>query len=543
MYAAFFGLQHPPFSIAPDPRYLFLSERHREALAHLLYGLDGGGGFVLLTGEVGTGKTTVCRCFLQQIPRYCTAAYIFNPRLTALELLGTICDEFCVPHPAAVPGSPSVKDCIDPLNAFLLRQHAAGRSCVLIIDEAQSLAPEVLEQLRLLTNLETDEKKLLQIILIGQPELREMVASPGLTQLAQRVIARYHLGPLGAAATQDYVAHRLAIAGWQGPLPFARKALRRVHALTGGVPRRINLLCDRALLGAYAAGEREVSEATLQRAAREVFGAGKDAPAPRGRTGTAVLGAVAGAALVLLVLLGVWLVAGGRDGGVAAALAPRAARPVPPVPAPPAAATLDQWLARQPYDVGPVWRSLARMWQAQVPGNAQPCEPPLPDGLRCWRASAPDAALLRRLDRPALLTLARGGAAPPATVLLRALAADRATLEGADGTRFDAPLPELALRWQGAWLTLWKGPPQQEEAGGDIAATPDGARWLELQLDAAGIADARTLRARVQQFQRAQELAPDGLADPVTVMALNRVLRVNEPRLSSGAEPPKQEAH
>src|SRR5574337_1245959 len=237
MYAAFFGLAHAPFSIAPDPRYLFMSERHREALAHLLYGLDAGGGFVLLTGEIGTGKTTVCRCFLEQIPAHCNVAYIFNPKLPVPELLRSICDEFGVAHRPAAPGAETVKDCLDPLNEFLLQQHAAGRNNVLIIDEAQNLAPDVLEQ------------------------------------LAQRVIARYHLDALSPEETRQYIAHRLAVAGLQGPLPFQRRALARVHALTGGVPRRINLLCDRALLGAYAAGVREVGEAMVRKAAREVFDA------------------------------------------------------------------------------------------------------------------------------------------------------------------------------------------------------------------------------------------------------------------------------
>src|SRR3989344_705048 len=282
MYAPFFGLQHPPFSIAPDPRYLFMSERHREALAHLLYGLDAGGGFVLLTGEVGAGKTTVCRCFLEQIPSHCNVAYIFNPKLTVRELLRYICDEFGVPHKPTVPGGvETVKDYIDPLNASLLAAHAAGRNTVLIIDEAQNLSADVLEQLRLLTNLETSERKLLQIILIGQPELRAMVAKPSMEQLAQRVIARFHLGALSPQETQQYIAHRLAVAGLTGPLPFGRGALRRVHALSHGVPRRINLLCDRALLGAYAAGARQVNRAIVNRAAREVFAAPASAAAAR----------------------------------------------------------------------------------------------------------------------------------------------------------------------------------------------------------------------------------------------------------------------
>src|SRR6218665_1347057 len=208
MYAPFFGLRQAPFSIAPDPHYLFMSERHREALAHLLYGLDGGGGFVLLTGEIGAGKTTVCRCFLDQVPAHCDVAYVFNPKLSVTELLQTICDEFGI---AGRAGAGTVKDYVDTLNGFLLASPAAGRHSVLIIDEAQSLSAEVLEQLRLLTNLETAERKLLQIILIGQPELRDMLARPELEQLAQRVIARFHLGALAEAETAQYIRHRLNV--------------------------------------------------------------------------------------------------------------------------------------------------------------------------------------------------------------------------------------------------------------------------------------------------------------------------------------------
>ena len=281
MYASFFGLRQDPFSIAPDPRYLYMSERHREALAHLLYGVGSGGGFVLLTGEIGTGKTTVCRCFLEQIPATCNVAYIFNPKLTVGELLQSVCSEFGIAHRPAGPGGETVKDYIDPLNAYLLAAHAQGRSSVLIIDEAQNLSADVLEQLRLLTNLETNERKLLQIVLIGQPELRGMLAQPALEQLAQRVIARYHLDALTPVETQHYIAHRLGVAGLQGPMPFDRGALRRIHTAARGVPRRINLLCDRALLGGYATGARVVTAQIVDRAAREVFFQ------PTGRTATA----------------------------------------------------------------------------------------------------------------------------------------------------------------------------------------------------------------------------------------------------------------
>ncbi len=198
MYAAHFGLSQRPFSIAPDPRYLFMSERHREALAHLLYGIENGGGFVLLTGEIGAGKTTVCRRFLEQIPEHARVAYIFNPKLTVGDLLKTICHEFHIQVKHEGIGPATIKDHLDPLNAYLLSSHAAGLHNILIIDEAQGLTSHVLEQLRLLTNLETNERKLLQIILIGQPELREMLARPELEQLAQRVIARFHLGALSA---------------------------------------------------------------------------------------------------------------------------------------------------------------------------------------------------------------------------------------------------------------------------------------------------------------------------------------------------------
>ena len=264
MYKQFFQIRHAPFSIAPDPRYLFMSERHREALAHLLYGVGGGGGFVLLTGEIGAGKTTVCRCFLEQVPPHCNVAYIFNPKLTAVELLQTVCDEFRIACRAPAPARP-VKDYVDPLNAYLLAAHAAGRNNVLVIDEAQNLSPSVLEQLRLLTNLETSERKLLQIILIGQPELRDMLARPELEQLAQRVIARYHLDALSARETGAVYRHRLAVAGLRARAAVPAARCGAIHRLTRGVPRRINLLCDRALLGAYATGVRQVNRNILAR--------------------------------------------------------------------------------------------------------------------------------------------------------------------------------------------------------------------------------------------------------------------------------------
>lgn len=268
MYKQYFGFLEDPFSIAPDPRYLFLSRQHQEALAHLLYGVHRSGGFVLLTGEVGTGKTTVCRCFLEQLPPESLVAFIVNPRQTAVELLASICDEFGISRPS---GFLSVKPLVDRINRFLLQAHAAGKNPVVIIDEAQNLGAEVLEQLRLLTNLETDQEKLLQIILLGQPELRDLLDQKNLRQLAQRVTARYHLGPLSAKEVPCYVQHRLKLAGVERPL-FSSYALRYLYRVTGGVPRLINLICDRALLGASVEKRPLVNHGIMKQAAAELRG-------------------------------------------------------------------------------------------------------------------------------------------------------------------------------------------------------------------------------------------------------------------------------
>ena len=267
MYKDYFGLSDTPFSIAPNPHYLYMSDRHREALAHLLYGIRSDGGFILLTGEVGTGKTTVCRCLLEQIPEDVDTAFVLNPKLTAQELLGTICDDFKV----EVPGQASIKVLVDRLNEFLLESHQKDRRTVVIIDEAQNLSTDVLEQLRLLTNLETNERKLLQIILLGQPELLDLLAKPELRQLSQRVTARFHLEPLKKAEVEEYIHHRLAVAGARGHL-FSSSAINRIFRLSRGIPRLINLICDRALLGTYVQNQLQVDVPTINQAAREILG-------------------------------------------------------------------------------------------------------------------------------------------------------------------------------------------------------------------------------------------------------------------------------
>ncbi len=557
MYVSFFGLQGNPFSIAPDPRYLYMSERHREALAHLLYGVGGGGGFVLLTGEIGAGKTTVCRCFLEQVPAGCQVAYIFNPKLTVIELLQSVCDEFAIAVPVAAPGAATVKTYIDLLNTHLLTSHAQGRHCVLIIDEAQNLSAEVLEQLRLLTNLETNERKLLQIILIGQPELRGMLAGAGLEQLAQRVIARYHLGALTAAETAAYVAHRLAVAGRQGGLPFDAAALRCIHRLSAGVPRRINLLADRALLGAYAGGQAVVGRRGVVQAAREVF----DDAAPRPRWRWLAAGAATAA---LLVGVGLWSLPALRWGG-GAAPAERAASATPagavraasaalpqanaparsasafgglPVSDLPPLAT-DAALALLPRDEPAAWRELATLWgvEAAALADADPCLALRARQLRCHRATGGTLAQLRQFDRPVWLVLHAHDGASRLARLVR-LDDTQATL--AAGTQvLRVPLDLLARGWRGEFATLWRPPagyaePLQPGARGPVVdALARGLAALRQDpAPAQGQVLAGPLAEWLAAFQVAQSLRLDGIAGPTTFMQLNRAQGVAEPRLS-----------
>ena len=562
MYVPFFGLKQKPFSIAPDPRYLFMSERHREALAHLLYGVQGGGGFVLLTGEIGAGKTTVCRCFLEQIPARCNVAYIFNPKLSALELLITVCHEFGIKFPplTAAGTPPTLKDYVDGLNEYLLRTHAVGQNNVLIIDEAQNLSSDVLEQLRLLTNLETSERKLLQIVLIGQPELRGMLARPELEQLAQRVIARYHLDALSEKETAQYISHRLAVAGLRGALPFESNALRRIHQATRGVPRRINLLCDRSLLGAYATGKARVDVPIVDKATREVFGPNTEAAKlsprpwwPLALAGGVLVGAAATAAVQ-------W---GGRDKALArpaavaasaasavharpsaaaastlAAAAPAAASAAASAPRVQSATDLQALLARAPHDEHDALRALAPQW-ALLLVDGDPCALAAEQDVRCFRAHG-GLALLRLLARPSILSL-HDAQDRPVWVVLTGLSHDEATLL-VGKTPHQVPLSLLTPLWRGDFTTFWRVPAGYSVplAMGSRGVLVDavGAQLAAQQGDAAPAADHAfdaALRARVAAFQQAEGLTPDGVAGPTTLMQINRASGVSEPWLAGTA--------
>jgi general secretion pathway protein A len=300
LYLQFFGLNEAPFSITPDPAFVYLSAAHRDALAHLLYGVGqgGAGGFVQLTGEVGTGKTTLCRCLLEQVPEETQVALILNPLVTPRELLATLCEELGIETDGIADSN---KAMVDSLNRYLLDQHAKGRRVVVVIDEAQNLSPEALEQVRLLTNLETTKNKLLQMVLLGQPELRALLQRQSLRQLSQRITARYHLAPLGPEETHAYVRHRMKVAG-ATHIPFRRSALRALYQRSAGVPRLINIIADRALVGAYAKESRNIGSRLVHAAANEVQPS--EARVRSGRLGWVL--STASVAVLALVTLAIW---------------------------------------------------------------------------------------------------------------------------------------------------------------------------------------------------------------------------------------------
>jgi general secretion pathway protein A len=438
MYNQYFGFAEAPFSIAPDPRYLFLSEQHREALAHLLYGIGDQGGFIVLTGEVGTGKTTVCRCLLQQLPEHADVAFIVNPKLDSHELLQTICEELGVALPE---GDLSIKQLIDALNDLLLSTHARGRNAILIIDEAQNLDVDVLEQLRLLTNLETSERKLLQLILLGQPELNTLLARPDLRQLAQRITARYHLRPLSREEVALYIEHRLAIAGCRGHL-FQPAAVQRIFHYSKGIPRLINLLCDRALLGVYAGSGNAVDGAMVRRAAQEVLAVPKVQSSWFSARNVVQIAAIASGLLVVAVALALYLHRPGQSPA-----------PEPALPAVPEAAAQVGWLhtlTEGDHSEVAALTAIGRRWSGATETTAVAA--PDCSGANDWgclRLQQQTRDDLRRYNVPAVLWLRAADADDqPLALALLQLDGDSALVHFA-GRDWTLPWAELAGRWRG----------------------------------------------------------------------------------------------
>ena len=549
MYLSFFGLSEKPFAITPDPRYLYLSERHAEALAHLLYGINESGGFIQLTGEVGTGKTTVVRTLLSRVPHHADVAVILNPRVTPVEFLLTICEELGLGVDEA--DRSSVKEMVDALNRRLLSAHADGRRVIVIVDEAQNLSAEVLEQVRLLTNLETPTQKLLQIILIGQPELRELLDRTDLRQLAQRITGRYHLKPLSRDETQQYVRHRLRVAGAAGEI-FTPAALREVHRLSAGIPRVINVCCDRALLGAYTQERRKITPALARRAASEVYGR-QFAPLWLGWVAAAIV--LAGLGTTALVGLHAWqrqtsalrtalkatpsLAAhssapaarpGAVSSGAAPGILPSAATAAAASPAP-APVSINALLAANAAGTtdAAAFRRLLSLWGSAMANDRDPCGQAEKAGLACLDQRG-SWAQVRALNRPAILTLT-DDQGQRHRVVLSGLDDEFATLDlGEQSVRLS--LQELSRDWFGEFTVVWK-PKTSRTRLLSLGMHGDEVRWLRRSLNALHGAASdpehsdvydEDLAIAVQNFQREHRLNVDGIAGVQTQVVLDTAL-------------------
>ncbi len=582
MYERFFGLVDAPFRLTPDPRYLFLSRKHKDALAHLTLGLTESSGFVCITGDVGTGKTTLLRFFLPGVGPDTSTAYIFNPALSSLELLQTINSEFGLPAT-----STSKKELVDALNRHLLAQREAGRRALVVVDEAQALALDVLEQLRLLSNLETTTEKLLRIILVGQPQLRGLLLHPALVQLNQRITLRWHMGPLTRAETAAYVRHRLRVAGdGQESRLFTRPALRLIHRLSGGVPRLVNMIAHRAMLAAFADDARRVTRRCVVRVHREIESVPLPAPAPAPRR--LVWAAVGGGIAVGVLALAVgWLVARPEASGPAdavVALAPPIADtearidpqvepavpdPPPPVAETPPAAPIEVARAAAPEPPATVpapeieqklgWLTTAEStraavdavlasWGVRALAPDEPATTPADLDVAARRrglehlALVGNASMLRLLDLPAVLELRIPDADGPRYAALTQMGASSAgsvlVLDG-EPTPVDAAF--LERHWFGQAHLFWRdfdalGPTT-------LAAAARGPQVARLQAllqrtgayagPTSGAYDANT-KAAVLAFQRSRLIAADGRVGPLTSIMLYATAGYTRPTLSAG---------
>jgi general secretion pathway protein A len=545
MYASYFGLNEHPFSIAPDPLYLFMSVRHREALAHLQYGIMSVGGFVLLTGEVGAGKTTICRRLLGQLPVNIDIAFILNPKVSVIELLESICDELSIDRPE----QSSIKKLVDQLNNYLLEANARGRKTVLFIDEAQNLSIEVLEQLRLLTNLETNQYKLLQIVLLGQPELLNILNRQEMRQLSQRVTARYHLGPLGAEEVDSYVQHRLKVAGCDRPL-FPEALIKDLWQMTGGIPRLINLVCDRALLGAYAMELQQIDSKILRQAAHEVLG--NLEPPKKGRSATLATSLVC--VVLLLCTAGLWAwktLPPATIGQLSEPMTNSSTQvqssimvEMPPDPAVKSRHDSDNDLLQTwPKDLASsqsmssAFSDLAGLWNL-VYDTDKPdyCSSTIEYGLDCLvRKDSLDT--LRKMNRPAILTLYDDDGVPFPVVMAQ-LTDDRAVFIAGD-KQYELALSAIASHWFGEYILLWKKPPIQHDELLKPGQRGEWVDWLAETLQKLQLYNATGQEVRLdglllgafKHFQFSSGLTPDGVLGPMTLIRLNTACNLAGPRL------------
>jgi general secretion pathway protein A len=572
VYEAFFSLEDTPFVLTPDPRFLLRSRGHHEVLSSLLYGITSQKGLMALIGDVGTGKTLLCRALLRELPKDVQSALVLNPYLTDTELLGTILDDLGVDR----RGGTTKGELMSALSQHLLAVGAEGKTVVVILDEAQQMSAAALEQIRILSTLETATRKLLQIVLVGQPELEEVLRRRDLRQLDQRIGIRCYLKPLSRKETFRYVEHRLRIAGLAGAVPFSRGALAQVYRHSRGIPRVINLVCDRALTAAFSARAREVTPALVKVAIRNLEGERPrrrmrvPLPAPATlRTAGRLAAGVAGVALVGVAATAVY------RGGWMPSMPQLQARPATLTPAAQEVSEpVVRTAARAMTPVAPV--------SAGAPGRAEPnradqgasgdAQLPADDGaravlaraLRLWGVSddlselamrawplTPEGALdvpaiaaryqlaatrlpettldeLRAMDLPALVELAGQPAARP--VLLRRLDNVSAAFVAPSGAETRLSLDELDAAWtHAAWL-VWRNvdllpvDPNQD-------LNPIVVATLSLRLQKLGLieppvptSNSDRFRTAVRRFQESMGLAPDGIVGPRTTLALSRVV-------------------
>ncbi len=597
MYTAFYGLREKPFALVPDPRYLFLATSHREALAHLLYGIDQSEGFIAVTGEVGTGKTTICRTLLERLGAETEVAFLFNPSCSGVELLQDISAEFGLKAAGL-----SRSELGAQLNRFLLQRKQEKRRVLLIIDEAQNLSESTLEQVRLLSNLETSSQKLIQILLLGQPELDRKLDSPELRQLRQRISVRWGLHPLSAKETRAYVRHRLRVAAGAERDLFTDGALREIHRRTRGIPRLVNVLCDRVLLAGYVARVPRISAAVVKQAAREIPDAhrrplfSRRAPRVKKATQSAVkslgAGAIFGAGIVLGLAVAAGLVVGSTDlvrerlqplllSSTAEEVDVAASRETPVSSRPPAATVaiesqelrlvepekvqemseaVDEGLAVGDFlgaildaEDEDLTRRDAVNAIADAFGLEELASAPMTDDVAvAWLAERglasvalhdADFETLRALDHPALMRV-RALDAESRLVALLGLDGDLASIHGVIGVGpLWVPIDELMQQWDGEAWVVWN---DFESVRPVLAFGEQGhsVSWLQEALSQLGYYDGavsglfdHATREGLQAFQRGHALEADGMAGPLTRMALYGSLeQYLVPQLSDAGE-------
>ncbi len=543
MYLRYFGLNEAPFSITPDPAFVFLSPRHRDALAHLMYGIGkgGSGGFVQLTGEVGTGKTTLCRCLLDQIPEGTHIALLLNPLVTPRELLAAISEELGIDVRESID---STRLLVDGLNRFLLAAHERGERVVVVIDEAQNLSPEALEQVRLLTNLETSKDKLLQIVLLGQPELRELLQRRTLRQLAQRITARYHLSPLGPKDTHLYIRHRMQVAGAQRN-PFRRGAMNALYQRSQGIPRLINIIADRALTAAFAKERMDVTAAMVHEAANEVQLGERQVKRVRWPLllGTSAAAAVAVLAIAKfsdfrLPLEAVNVQTHGdalpavREQDLQAVMTPATlpGLPVEPPPAPDIVKALDRsWLENHQQSV---WQGVAEMWLH--PGAAfaiqAACNGDDSLGYACLRDQG-NWSKINRLGLPVVLVLQED---TPSYLLLKGVDAGR-LLVGTNEQLITVSKESVESRWLGSYLVTWPQAPGwppfigRGDAGPAVNTIMDMATLVDVPYHGEPVFDA-AFELWLKGFQARNGLEADGIVGRNTLLHL-MTASIREPKL------------